>query len=54
MVRILGVVGSPRRGGNTEQLMERALAAAQEASAETRLFTVAGKIVVDFGQGLMF
>jgi multimeric flavodoxin WrbA len=41
MRRVLGIVGSPRKRGNTEQLMERVLAAAREAGAETRLFTVA-------------
>ena len=43
MNRILGIVGSPREGGNTEQLMERVLAAAREEGAETLLFTCAGK-----------
>jgi multimeric flavodoxin WrbA len=45
MVKILGIVGSPRKGGNTEQLMERALAAARETGAETRMFTVAGRTI---------
>jgi len=42
---ILGIVGSPRRGGNTEILMERVLAAAREEGAETKLFSVAGKTI---------
>jgi multimeric flavodoxin WrbA len=45
MAKILGIVGSPRKGGNTEQLMERVLAAAAEAGAETRVFSLAGKTV---------
>ena len=45
MQRILGIVASPRGRGNTEQLMERVLAAAREAGAETKLFTVAGKTI---------
>jgi len=45
MNHILGLVGSPRKGGNTEQLMERVLAAAREAGAETKLFTVAGRTI---------
>jgi len=43
MHHLLGLVGSPRKGGNTEQLMERLLAAAQHEGAETKLFTVAGR-----------
>jgi multimeric flavodoxin WrbA len=43
MNRILGIVGSPREGGNTEQLMEHVLAAAREEGAETLLFACAGK-----------
>jgi len=45
MHNLLGIVGSPRRGGNTEQLMERLLAAAGGEGAATRLFTLAGKII---------
>lgn len=33
---VLGVSGSPRRGGNTEILLDEALAAAREAGAETK------------------
>ena len=42
-MKILGIVASPRRGGNTEILVTTALAAAQEAGAETELYLVAGK-----------
>ena len=45
MDHILGIVGSPREGGNTEYLMERLLAAARKAGAETMLFTLAGKTI---------
>ena len=31
--RVLGIVGSPRRGGNTEVLVDEVLAAAAEAGA---------------------
>ena len=40
---VLGIVGSPRRGGNTEVLMEEALAAARKAGAETEIVLVADK-----------
>jgi len=33
--RVLGIVGSPRRGGNTEILVDEALRGAQEAGAQT-------------------
>jgi len=42
-MKVLGIVGSPRKGGNTEILMEEALAAAREAGAETEMFLVADK-----------
>ena len=42
-VKVLGIVCSPRQGGNTEILVNAALDAAREAGAETRLFQVAGK-----------
>ena len=45
MDRILGIVGSPRKGGNTEQLMREVLAAARQVGAETRLFSLAGRTV---------
>ena len=42
-MKVLGIVGSPRKGGNTEILVEEALAAAREAGAETEVFLVADK-----------
>ena len=42
-MKVLGIVTSPRKGGNTEILVTEALAAAQEAGAETEIFLVAGK-----------
>jgi multimeric flavodoxin WrbA len=45
MQRLLGIVGSPRPGGNTEQLVTRVLEAAREHGAETRLFSVAGRTI---------
>jgi multimeric flavodoxin WrbA len=35
MVLVLGIVGSPRKGGNTEIVLDNALKAAKEAGAET-------------------
>lgn len=35
MVHVLGIVGSPRKRGNTELIVENALKAAQEEGAET-------------------
>ncbi len=43
--RILGIAGSPRRGGNTEVLVRAALEAAEAEGAETRAFALAGKQV---------
>ncbi len=45
MQRILGIVGSPRPGGNTEQLVQRVLDTARSEGAETKLFVLAGKAV---------
>ncbi len=42
-MNILGIVCSPREGGNTEILVKEALKSAQEAGAETDLVLVAGK-----------
>ncbi len=42
-VKVLGIVCSPRQGGNTEILVKAALDAAHEAGAEIQLFLVAGK-----------
>ncbi len=43
MAKIIGIVGSPRKGGNTEILTKEVLAAAAEQGAETELITLAGK-----------
>jgi len=45
MIRILGIVGSPRVGGNTEHLVAEALKAAVEEGAETELLSLADKEV---------
>lgn len=37
MVLVLGIVGSPRKGGNTEFIVENALKSAREAGAETEI-----------------
>jgi multimeric flavodoxin WrbA len=41
MIRVVGVVGSPRIGGNTERLLTEALKAAAEDGAETELLRLA-------------
>jgi len=43
MIRVLGIVGSPRVGGNTEGLVAEALKAAAEDGAETELVRLADK-----------
>ncbi|MBN1662351.1 MAG: flavodoxin family protein [Deltaproteobacteria bacterium] len=45
-MKVLGIVCSPRMGGNTEILMKEALQAAQEAGAEIRLFPLADKKIM--------
>ena len=35
---VMGIVGSPRRGGNTEAMVDEVLAGAREAGAETKKF----------------
>lgn len=42
-MKVFGIVCSPRKGGNTEILVNEALAAARELQAETEVFTVANK-----------
>jgi multimeric flavodoxin WrbA len=37
-MKVIGISGSPRRGGNTETLLKEVLRGAEEAGAETRLF----------------
>jgi multimeric flavodoxin WrbA len=43
IMKVLGIVGSPRKGGNTEILVREALTAVKEAGAETEIVLVAGK-----------
>ena len=45
MVKIIGIVGSPRKGGNTELLMKEALSAAEGEGAETELISLVGKTI---------
>jgi len=42
-MKVLGIVGSPRKDGNTEIMVAEALAAAREAGAETDIFLVHDK-----------
>ena len=42
-MKVLGIVGSPRKGGNTEILVREALTAAKEAGAETEIVLAADK-----------
>jgi len=44
-MRILGIVGSPRKNGNTEILMNEALNFAREAGCETEMFLISDKQV---------
>ena len=44
-MKVLGIVCSPRKDGNTEILVEEALKTAREAGAETDIFLVAGKTI---------
>ena len=37
-MKVIGISGSPRRGGNTETLLREVLRGAEEAGAETHLF----------------
>jgi len=43
MKKVIGIVGSPRVGGNTEFLVREALKAAEAEGVETELITLAGK-----------
>jgi multimeric flavodoxin WrbA len=43
MAKIIGIVGSPRKGGNTEILTKETLAAAAAEGVETELISLAGK-----------
>ncbi|MFH1560368.1 MAG: flavodoxin family protein [Chloroflexota bacterium] len=42
-MKVLGIVCSARKGGNTEILVKEALASAEEAGAQTELVSVVGK-----------
>jgi multimeric flavodoxin WrbA len=44
-MRVLGIVGSPRKNGNTEILMREVLSAAQNAGCETEMFLMSEKQV---------
>ena len=44
-MKILAICCSPRKKGNTETLLNEALAAAKKEGAEVELFTVAGKTI---------
>lgn len=43
MLKVTGIVGSPRKGGNTEILVRRALQGAEQEGAETELITLHDK-----------
>jgi len=45
MAKILGLCCSPRKGGNTELLLNLALKGAEQEGAETELYRVAGKTI---------
>lgn len=42
-MKVLGILCSPRKGGNTEILLQEAMSGAQECGAETELVTVGDK-----------
>jgi multimeric flavodoxin WrbA len=42
-MKVLGIVGSPRRNGNTEMLMTHTLKAVAESGLDTELITLSGK-----------
>ncbi len=44
-MRMLGISGSPRKGGNTEILVKEALKAGAEAGWQTDEFFLSGKTV---------
>ncbi len=43
MVKVIGIAGSPRKGGNTEIIVREALKAAAVEGVETQLITLAGR-----------
>lgn len=46
MVKIIGIIGSPRKNGNTEYLVEKALESAKEAGADVESFHL-GKMKIE-------
>ncbi|MEM2876053.1 MAG: flavodoxin family protein [Candidatus Bathyarchaeia archaeon] len=44
-IKVVGIVGSPREGGNTEMLVREALRAAEEKGAEVEVITLRDKEV---------
>jgi multimeric flavodoxin WrbA len=44
-MKVLGIVGSPRKDGNTQIMIEEVLAAAKKAGADTDIFLVASKTI---------
>jgi len=44
-LKVLGIVGSPRKEGNTEIMIEEALSAARDEGAKTDIFLIAGKTI---------
>jgi multimeric flavodoxin WrbA len=44
-MKVLGIVGSPRKGGNTEIMVKEVLKSTQKGGAETDIFLVAGKSI---------
>lgn len=44
-MKVLGIMCSPRRGGNTEILLQAVLDSAQEAGAEVEMIRLAGKSI---------
>ena len=47
-MKILGIVGSPRKGGNSEALTKIALEEIAKEGIETELITLAGKTIAPF------
>lgn len=45
MVKVTGIIGSPRTGGNTAHLVETALKSAESAGAETELIDLASATI---------
>jgi len=46
MVKIIGIIGSPRKDGNTAYLVEKALEAAKDAGADVELINLRTKEIV--------